>query len=181
MKSKKIGQMICVASITLTGLIGCALWTEAQTSDAMTDGQALDAMTDEQIVDALADLEASSISPDTSIQINQLDKATTGQGSNSCSGVYYAYAKMTNSTGGLWLTPPAGTTSGIFTDASGFPLPYSSVVQVTRRNDGTTWCEATSVTFPATNTTSYQLIVYVTSPTPPPTNGQPMTLEIQWQ
>ena len=172
--------MMCVVSIALTGLIGCALWAEAQTPDAMTDEQALDTMTDAQIVDALADLQAASISPDTLTQ-SQFDKATTGQGSNSCSGVYYAYAKMTNSTGGLWLTPPVGTTAGIFTDASGFPLPYSSVVQITRRNDGATWCGATSVTFPATNTTSYQLIVYVTTPTPPPTNGQPMTLEIQWQ
>jgi len=102
-----------------------------------------------------------------------------GGGSGSgCPGVYTGYAKMTNSTGSIWITPPAGTTNGIFTDASGLPAPYLSVAWV-KCNTSATWCNTNSVTFPATSSHQYQLTVYVKSS--PPTNGQPMNLQVIWQ
>ena len=107
----------------------------------------------------------------------------SGGGTVTCGGVpktYYGIAKMTNSVGGTWLTPTAGSTNGVFSDLSGFPAPYSSVVVVTRKRDLFTWCGSGTVSFPATNTTSYQLTVYTTSTPPPPTNGQPLTLQVQW-
>lgn len=107
-------------------------------------------------------------------------KPTFGQGSTSCGGTYYAYARITNSSGTIWITPPAGITNGIFTDTSAFSTNYHSSVLVTRKKDLITWCGSNSVTFPATNSTSYQMIAYVTSQTPPPTNGQPLTLQIVW-
>ena len=110
---------------------------------------------------------------------NQMVKATTGQGTSSCSGTYYAFAKMTNGSGGVWLTPPTNVTSGTFTDLSGFPAPYSSAVIVERR-DLKSWCGTNSLTFPATNTTTYSVTVYVTSPAPPPTNGQPLNVSVTW-
>ena len=109
----------------------------------------------------------------------QGDSATIVSGNNACAANYTALAKMTNSAGSYWITPPAGTTTGTFTDASGFPPPYSSAVQVMSRSLST-WCGTNSVTFPATSTTSYCLTVYVTSKPPPPTSGQTMTLEITW-
>jgi hypothetical protein len=111
---------------------------------------------------------------------DQLVKPTFGQGTNTCAGTYYAFAKMTNGSGGVWLTPPVKTTSGVFADLSGFPSPYSSAVIVTRRSDGNPWCGTNGLTFPATNTTSYSITVYVTSQTPPPTNGQPLNLSVTW-
>jgi hypothetical protein len=105
-------------------------------------------------------------------------KTVSGSG---CPGASTGYAKMTNSAGSIWITPPTNTTSGTFTDASGFGGSYVSVVNVTRKSDSVTWCETNSVTFPATNSTSYQLVVYVKNTPPPPTNGQPMTLQITWQ
>jgi hypothetical protein len=104
-------------------------------------------------------------------------KQSGGSGSG-CPGAYTGYAKMTNSTGAIWLTPPAGTTSGTFTDASGLPAPYLSVAWV-KCNNLSTWCNTNSVTFPATSSHQYQLIVYVKSS--PPTNGQPMNLQVTWQ
>lgn len=88
---------------------------------------------------------------------------------------------MTNSAGSIWLTPPTNTTSGTFTNASGFAPPFVSVAYVMRKSDFMTWCSTNSVTFPATNSTSYQMIMYVKSTPPPPTNGQPVTLQIIWQ
>jgi hypothetical protein len=110
----------------------------------------------------------------------QGDKANVISGNNSCAGAYKALAKMTNSSGNPWVTPPTNTSSGTFKDASGFAPPYTSVVLVTRKSDSTTWCGTNSVTFPATNTTSYSMAVYVTSTPPPPTNGQPLTLQVTW-
>jgi hypothetical protein len=104
-----------------------------------------------------------------------------GSGGISCPGVYTGYSKMTNSTGGIWITPPTNTTSGTFTNASGFPPPYVSIALAVRKSDSMTWCGTNSVTFPATNSTSYQLTVYVKNTPPPPTNGQPTTLQIIWQ
>ena len=105
-------------------------------------------------------------------------KIVSGSG---CPGAYTGYAKMTNSTGGLWITPPTNTTSGTLTDASGFASPYVSVAYVQRKSDLVSWCGTNSMTFPATNSTSYELFVYVKNTPPPPTNGQPMSLQITWQ
>jgi hypothetical protein len=104
----------------------------------------------------------------------------SGGGGPSCPGTYTGYAKMTNSTGSIWITPPAHTSSGTFTDASGFPPPYVSAAYVARKSDLASWCGTNTVTFPATNSTSYQLVIYVKSTPPPPTNGQPMQLQITW-
>lgn len=104
-------------------------------------------------------------------------KKSGGSGSG-CPGTYKGYAKMTNSVGTFWITPPAGTTNGIFTDASGLPAPYLSVACVVC-NDFSSWCNTNSVTFPATSSHQYQLTVYIKSSLP--TNGQPMNLQVTWQ
>jgi hypothetical protein len=126
------------------------------------------ALTGFMAVMALADIQ----------QIPFTVKTVSGSG---CPGAYTGYAKLTNSTGGIWITPPTNTSSGTFTDASGFSAPYVSVASVQRKSDGASWCGTNSVTFPATNSTSYQLMVVVKSTPPPPTNGQPMSLQITWQ
>ena len=105
---------------------------------------------------------------------------TSGSGGSGCLSSYNGYAKMTNSAGSIWITPPANTSTGTFTDASGFRSPYVSVAYVVRNSDGSTWCDTNSVTFPATSSDSYQLIVFVTSTLPPPTNGQPLELQLTW-
>lgn len=98
-----------------------------------------------------------------------------------CPGVYTGYAKYTNSLGELWVTPPTNATTGTLTDASGYPSPYASVACVMRKGTVTPWCGASGVTFPATNSSTYSLTIYVTSPTPPPGTNQPVTIQIQWQ
>lgn len=109
--------------------------------------------------------------------------AKVSSGTNPCAGTYYAYAMMTNDTGSIWITPPTNTvvSSGTLTDVSGFPAPYSSSAVVLPMGSASYLCGSNSVTFPATNTLKYKLEVVVTSATPPPTNGQPMKLQIQWQ
>jgi len=105
-------------------------------------------------------------------------KSVSGSG---CPGAYTGFAKMTNSAGTFWITPPTNTSSGTLTDASGFPSPYVSVACVTRKSDATSWCGTNSVTFSATNATSYQLMIVVKNTPPPPTNGEPVILQITWQ
>jgi hypothetical protein len=117
-------------------------------------------------------------------ELTQSDLPTMGKVvSTGCPETYYALARMTNSTGVFWLTPPAGTTNGIFKDVSGFPHPYASTTEVVRRSDQNAWCSTSTngVSFPASSSTSYSMVVYVTSKTPPPTNGQPLVLQITWQ
>ncbi len=104
----------------------------------------------------------------------------SGGSGSGCPGTYNGFAKMTNSAGTFSITPPTNTTSGTFTDASGFGAPYVSVAYV-KRNDLVSWCGTNSVTFPATNSKTYQLTVYVKSTLAPPTNGQPVTLQVTWQ
>lgn len=105
----------------------------------------------------------------------------SGSGSG-CPGTWTGYAKMTNTTDGtLWIKPPTNAISGTLTDVSGFAAPYESVAYVKRQSDLKTWCDTNSVTFPVTNTTKYQLIIYVKSTPPPPTNGQPMNIQATWQ
>ena len=113
----------------------------------------------------------------------QCDSAKISVGTNSSFGKFYAYAKMTNANGvGFWIKPDTNivVSSGTLTDISGFPAPYSSYAVVTPFGSITNLYASNSITFPATNTLTYQLTVFVTSPTPPPTNGQPMTLQIKW-
>lgn len=89
---------------------------------------------------------------------------------------------MTNTTDGtLWIKPPTNAISGTLTDASGFVSPYVSVAYVKRKSDFVTWCGTNSVNFPVTNTAKYALTIYVKSPLPPPTNGQPLDIQITWQ
>jgi hypothetical protein len=103
-------------------------------------------------------------------------------GTMSCVGRYYAYAKMTNDVGSIWIKPPTNIVvrSGTLTDISRFPSPYSSYA-VVQPFGGTLSCASNSVTFSATNTQLYELTIFVANPPPPPTNGQFMTLQIQWQ
>jgi hypothetical protein len=103
-----------------------------------------------------------------------------GSGSG-CPGTWTAYAKMTNNVGTFWITPPTNVVSGTLTDASGFASPYASVAYVKSKNTLVSWCDTNTVSFPATNTDLYSLTVYVKSPVPPPTNSQPMNLQITWQ
>jgi hypothetical protein len=98
---------------------------------------------------------------------------------NSSIGIYYGLAKLTNGSGSFWFTPPTNVTSGTLSDISGFGPPYSSVANAACINMKS-WCGTNSVTFPATNTMKYSLTVYVKS-TPPPTNGQPVSVQIVWQ
>jgi hypothetical protein len=101
---------------------------------------------------------------------------------NACAGKYYAYAKMTNEVGNFWIKPPTNivVTSGTLTDMSGFATPYASYATVLKFGTTTFLCGSNTVTFPATNGASYQLMVIVTSRPPPPTNNQPMTLHVDW-
>lgn len=101
---------------------------------------------------------------------------------NSCAGKYYACANMTNEAGSIWIKPPTNIVvrSGTLTDQSEFAAPYASYAVVQKKGTLTYSCGSNHVTFPATNTATYQLMVVVTSPTPPPTNNQPMTLHVDW-
>jgi len=102
-----------------------------------------------------------------------------GQGSD-CPGPFTGYSIMTNSTGSIWITPPAGTTNGILTDISSYPAPYASVASVMRKSDLMTWCAGNYVDFPVTNGDRFQLKMFVVSamPTNTPVN---LVLQIQWQ
>jgi hypothetical protein len=106
---------------------------------------------------------------------------TGGTNTIPCPGPYYGYAKMTNSTGTLWFIPSNSVSSGTLTDESAFGSNYVSVACVLRRSDLSVWCGTNSVTFPATNADSYSLTVYVKNLPPPPTNKQPLNLQILWQ
>lgn len=114
----------------------------------------------------------------------QGDLATLGTNINKYIGVYYAIAKMTNSINGTFnVQPPANTTNGTFKDTSGFTVPpYASSLVVYCRNTAQTWHtnNNNSLTFTATNTMTYTLTAFVNSSLPPPTNGQTITLQVQW-
>lgn len=112
----------------------------------------------------------------------QFDLAALSTNINPKLGTYYAIAQMTNSAGTYWITPSNGVSSCTFQDVSGFPPPYTWAAMVQSRNfHQFVATNNTPLTFPATNTMSYTLTVYVTSPLPPPTNGQALTLQAQWQ
>jgi len=102
-------------------------------------------------------------------------------GTVSCCGSYKGFANVTNSdTGTVWFTPPAGTTNCVATDASGLASPYVSVVKALRK-DFASWCGTNSVSFPVSSSKQYKFIIYIKNTPPPPTNGAPLTLDIQWQ
>jgi hypothetical protein len=102
-------------------------------------------------------------------------------GSATCVGSYSGSAKITNSaTGTIWFTPPSGTTNGTATDLSGLSAPYSSVVLAMRKRDMMAWCGSNTVTFPASSTDQYKFTIYIKNMPPPPTNGQILTLDVQW-
>jgi len=89
-----------------------------------------------------------------------------------CPGSFNGYAYMTNSAGTMWLTPPAGTVSGTFTDLSGF----TSATCVTRSGIPIRWCATNP--FPVSASITYELYTYVQSSGL--TNGQPITLQVVW-
>ena len=95
--------------------------------------------------------------------------------------IFYGVAHMTNSSGTFNIIPPAGTTQGIFTDLSGYPPNYTSQQFALRRSDGHTFMGCGSVTFPATNGTSYTLTTTVTAPYPNNATNMVLTLQIVWQ
>lgn len=111
---------------------------------------------------------------------NQVVNPTMTSGSISC-GKYYAYGKATNSAGGTLITPPTNAVAVTVTDISGYPAPYSSAAAVWLQGAMLPTCASNTVTCSVTNTKQYQLLIYVTSPTPPPTNGQPLTIQYIWQ
>ncbi len=105
----------------------------------------------------------------------------SGSGS-SCPGTWTGYAKMTNTTDGtIWVKPPTNAISGTLTDASNNGSNYVSVACVKRLSDQMKWCDTNSVTFPVTNTAKYSLYIYVKSPLPPPTNSQPIDIQVTWR
>ena len=108
--------------------------------------------------------------------------ATMGTGSNTYIGTYYAMVKATNSAGSILISPTNGVQSCTLQDISGYPAPYSSSLVATRKSDGHCWYtnNNNSLTFPVTNGINYTMCAYVNSMPPPPTNGQPITLQIQW-
>jgi hypothetical protein len=72
-----------------------------------------------------------------------------------------------------------GTTNGLATDISGLASPYESVVKAIR-NDGISWCGTNSVSFPASSSKQYRFYIYIKNTPPPPTNGDALTLDVQW-
>jgi hypothetical protein len=104
-------------------------------------------------------------------------KTGTGAG---CVGSFLGYARMTNSIGTLWITPPPNTTSGTFTDLSSFGSNYVSIATVTCLTNITTpLCESNTITFKASSSAKYEFTVYVKQS--PPTNGEPLNLQVTWQ
>jgi hypothetical protein len=102
--------------------------------------------------------------------------ATTGNGFT-----YYGTVSFTNGAGSIWIKPTNGVTSFTFSDTSGFPAPYKSVVigmnKTTYQMYGTNTL-TNVVTFAVATNYSYSLTLYVTNVPPPPTNGQLITMQL---
>lgn len=151
-----------IAVSALTGLVGCSTSTTKQP-----------APTAKPVTAQRSAMQATSSDPSGAFN-------NTG-GTTTCCGSYTGYAFITNSaTGTVWFTPPAGTTNCIATDSSGLSSPYVSVVKAIR-SDSLSWCDTNSVSFPATSSKKYKFIIYLKNTPPPPTNGQVLTLNVQWQ
>jgi hypothetical protein len=101
-----------------------------------------------------------------------------GGGGTSCPGSFTAYTTMTNSTGSIWLSIPAGETNAVLTDISHYPAPYASVVSAMYKTTGMTYCAGDSVSFPVSGGQLYQYKLFVVSGTV--TNGQPLTMQITY-
>ena len=115
-------------------------------------------------------------------QQNQPFTPQNGGTSSGCPGKWTGSAKMTNTLDGtIWIKPPTNAISGTLTDVSINASNYVSVACVKRLSDTMKWCDTNSVTFPVTNTAKYSLTIYVKSPLPPPTNSQPIDIQVTWQ
>lgn len=163
---KTAGIIIGLSSITLLcSFVGCSTGTntgtiEPQTLAAKSTPPPMNTLTSEQ---------------------NASGAVNNTSGSTTCCGSYTASAKITNSvTGTIWFTPPTGTTNGTITDSSGLSSPYVSVVLAMRKRDSVSWCGTNTVSFPAESTNQYKFFIYVKNTLPPPTNGQVLTLDVQW-
>jgi len=111
---------------------------------------------------------------------NQMIPITLQSGTGTgCVGSFVGYAKMTNSSGSVWITPPANTTTGTFADESSFDSNYVSIATVVCLTNPAPICGSNNVTFKASSKAKYELVVYVKSS--PPTNGEPLNLQITWQ
>lgn len=120
------------------------------------------------------------------VQTLQLGPGASGgitftNGSLSCVGTYTGEAKITNSeTSSIWFTAPSGTTNCVITDSSGLAAPYLSVVRAVRRSNAQTWCGTNTLSFPALASQQYKFYIYIKNTPPPPTNGQVLTLDVEW-
>jgi|GEM_PF-3722651 len=102
-------------------------------------------------------------------------------GTVACVGAFTGSTIITNiSNGSFWFTAPAGSSSCTITDISEIPTPYVSVVRATRKNNGQSWCGTNTVTFPVLASQQYRFYIYTKNQLPPPTNGQSLALDIQW-
>jgi hypothetical protein len=112
----------------------------------------------------------------------QTRPATVVSPTSSCAGKYTAYAKMTNiNDGSTWVVPPTNivVTNGLFSDQSTISQPYSSYAMVTPYG-GLSSCGSNHITFAATNGGKYTLTVIITNNPTTVTNGEQMTLNVQW-
>lgn len=88
-----------------------------------------------------------------------------------CPGQYYGDWRYTNSTGQIWISPPAGAHfCQVTASPSLSPQPTNTWIQAVRKSDLAKWCEnnQTGLTFPATNGTTYGIIYLYAGPA---TNG----------
>jgi len=100
-----------------------------------------------------------------------------------CVGQYYGCFKMTNSTGGTWLTPSNTPSSGTFSNLTDMGTNVKWSMLVTElANLNNHWCtnNSSTMTFPATNSTKYSLYFYINTPTNIPC-ANPITLQVTWQ
>jgi hypothetical protein len=103
-------------------------------------------------------------------------------GSIVCVGSYTGYAYITNSaTTNIWFTPSSGITNCTITDSSGLSSPYWSVVRASSKDLIFSACGTNTVSFPVSSSKQYRFTIYIKNTPPPPTNGQVLTLDVEWQ
>jgi hypothetical protein len=96
-------------------------------------------------------------------------------------GSYTAMARWTNGAGATWIAPPTNTTSVTFADLSSYGSNYVSVATITPFIHPIMCSNSSSITISLTGVPKYEFTVYIKSPVPPPTNGQTLNLELNWQ
>lgn len=107
---------------------------------------------------------------------------TQGTSGSSCIGTYYGYARLTNSTtGAYWLVPPTNSTSATFTNLTDLGDGANCDMVVMSKRTFTAWCGTNSVTFPVSSVDQYELTMYIKNTPPPPTNNQPLSMQVNWQ